>query len=487
VLANLKNLDLEARVSIGQGGGGGSSWLLRLFESNCFDVGIAMQYLHTAKEVGVASYLGNRLFRFPNEEVGLTICPARPESNLLSAVQVDFYIPQLITMYVNNYNRVADALHPYLLARCRDSHFFSLRCYWLLEAYDGVSERTPHAHALMQAILRDFLPFRQSGFSSHRGGREELKPLQAAVALPGSLSLNGHHRSQSDARIDASFLAGEESTGGMHRTAGSSSSLATAGSSQSGRGNHNSMGSRGVGCNAQLSGGDTTVRGFRALNALKLPELTIQTAPLPLSQLEFINSLLQIGLRLRDLSTSKEERSKRLIYELFILNFHLPARVWVPLYTDEQAHLVVRIPFNEGCVLNSKEKAPYCIFVEALTIEEDGGGVEQALREAELPEKMDERFDYGQRKSERPVAEAGGEGTQGSREELTQFDSILMREEQQLDAGDPSPSTIPAVLPKEMSAKELMREMKERMRKRQVGCAHWGGGGDKRCNWWNCR
>lgn len=68
-MLNLKNLDLESRASIGSVGGG-SSWLLRLFESNCFDVGIAMQYLHTAKEIGVASYLGNRLFRFPNEEVG---------------------------------------------------------------------------------------------------------------------------------------------------------------------------------------------------------------------------------------------------------------------------------------------------------------------------------------------------------------------------------------------------------------------------------
>jgi len=144
----------------------------------------------------------------------------------------------------------------------------------------------------------------------------------------------------------------------------------------------------------------------------------------------------------------------------------------------------VRIPFNEGCVLNSKEKAPYCIFVEVLTIdstEEGSVGVEKALREAELPEKMDERFDYEQRKPERPaVGEAGGEkgvvaveeegAKEGSREELTQFDSILMREELS-ESGEPSSaSSIPAVLPKEMSAKELMREMKARLRKRQVGC-----------------
>ena len=34
------------------------SWLLRLFESDVFDASIAMQYLYTAKEPGVLSYLG---------------------------------------------------------------------------------------------------------------------------------------------------------------------------------------------------------------------------------------------------------------------------------------------------------------------------------------------------------------------------------------------------------------------------------------------
>lgn len=73
------------------------SLLLRLFESSMFDITIAMQYLFKSKETGVLSYLGNRLFKFEDETV-------------------DFYIPQLITLYINMPD-VAQALHPYILHR----------------------------------------------------------------------------------------------------------------------------------------------------------------------------------------------------------------------------------------------------------------------------------------------------------------------------------------------------------------------------------
>ena len=110
--------------------------------------------------------------------------------------------------------------------------------------------------------------------------------------------------------------------------------------------------------------------------------------------------------------------------------------MWVPLYADEAndaAHLVLRIPFNEGCLLNSKEKAPYCIFVEALALE----GGEAAIKGVELPEKMDERFEHRRTSQKRTSEEAGcGEGgrevsLKGSKEDLTHFDSILMRREEQ--------------------------------------------------------
>ena len=66
---------------------------------------------------------------------------------------------------------------------------------------------------------------------------------------------------------------------------------------------------------------------------------------------------MNIGNRLKEIPL-KEERSKRLIYELFMLNLNLPARVWLPLYAESTRHLVVRIPHTAGCVLNSKDKVP---------------------------------------------------------------------------------------------------------------------------------
>lgn len=56
-------------------------FLLRLFESKLFDMHMAIGYLFNSKEPGVQSYLANKLFSFPNENV-------------------DFYLPQLATMYI---------------------------------------------------------------------------------------------------------------------------------------------------------------------------------------------------------------------------------------------------------------------------------------------------------------------------------------------------------------------------------------------------
>lgn len=60
-------------------------------------------------------------------------------------------------------------------------------------------------------------------------------------------------------------------------------------------------------------------------------------------------------MRLKEHLT-KEEKSKRLICELFMLNFNLPARLWLPLYADSIPHIILRIPYTDACVLNSKDK-----------------------------------------------------------------------------------------------------------------------------------
>uniref|UniRef100_UPI003AAC322F phosphatidylinositol 4-kinase beta-like n=1 Tax=Centroberyx gerrardi TaxID=166262 RepID=UPI003AAC322F len=73
-----------------------------------------------------------------------------------------------------------------------------------------------------------------------------------------------------------------------------------------------------------------------------------------------------IGKRLATLPT-KEQKTQRLISELSLLNHKLPARVWLPTADDQ--HHVTRIPHTQAVVLNSKDKAPYIIYVEVLECE----------------------------------------------------------------------------------------------------------------------
>ena len=51
-----------------------------------------------------------------------------------------------------------------------------------------------------------------------------------------------------------------------------------------------------------------------------------------------------------------------------MMNLNLPARVWVPIQGAINHH-VVRIPHTQAVVLNSKEKAPYMLYIEVLECE----------------------------------------------------------------------------------------------------------------------
>ena len=75
--------------------GSKQTWLLRLFESKLFDITYAVMYLFNSKETGVQTYIGNRVFSFPEREV-------------------DFYLQQLVNMYIHMHD-IAEALHPYLV------------------------------------------------------------------------------------------------------------------------------------------------------------------------------------------------------------------------------------------------------------------------------------------------------------------------------------------------------------------------------------
>uniref|UniRef100_A0A3B4FB25 Phosphatidylinositol 4-kinase beta n=1 Tax=Pundamilia nyererei TaxID=303518 RepID=A0A3B4FB25_9CICH len=262
------------------------SWLLRLFESKLFDVSMAISYLYKSKEPGVQAYIGNRLFSFLDSEV-------------------DFYLPQLLNMYVHMDTEVGDAIRPYLIHRCSASITFSLLSAWLLGAYSSDMHISTQRHSrgtkLRKLILSDELNPASSMFGPGQG--------QAEVFV--SPSRRTHQRSKSDA----------------------------------------TMASNGPGAGLRRTGSNPKVEAVH-----EEPE---RLRP----QREFIKSLLCIGKRLATLPT-KEQKTQRLISELSLLNHKLPARVWLP--TAEHQHHVCRVPHTQAVVLNSKDKAPYIIYVEVL-------------------------------------------------------------------------------------------------------------------------
>ncbi|XP_012667191.1 phosphatidylinositol 4-kinase beta [Otolemur garnettii] len=253
------------------------SWLLRLFESKLFDISMAMSYLYNSKEPGVQAYIGNRLFCFRNEDV-------------------DFYLPQLLNMYIHMDEDVGDAIKPYIVHRCRQSINFSLQCALLLGAYSSDMHISTQRHSrgtkLRKLILSDELK------PAHR--KRELPSLSPAPDTGLSPSKRTHQRSKSDATASISLSSN------LKRTAS----------------------------NPKVENEDEPVR----------------LAP----EREFIKSLMAIGKRLATLPT-KEQKTQRLISELSLLNHKLPARVWLP--TAGFDHHVVRVPHTQAVVLNSKDKA----------------------------------------------------------------------------------------------------------------------------------
>uniref|UniRef100_A0A7N8Y6N2 Phosphatidylinositol 4-kinase beta n=1 Tax=Mastacembelus armatus TaxID=205130 RepID=A0A7N8Y6N2_9TELE len=267
------------------------SWLLRLFESKLFDVSMAISYLHNSKEPGVQAYIGNRLFSFPHEEV-------------------DFYLPQLLNMYIHMDEDVGDAIKPYVVHRCRQSISFSLQCAWLLGAYSSdmhiSTQRYSRGTKLRKLILSDEL--------KPVGSRTRRDPLTLTPFYHGlSPSKRTHQRSKSDATVSIS-----------------------------------------VSSNLKRTASNPKVESSQ--------DEPVRLAP----QREFIKSLMGIGKRLATLPT-KEQKTQRLISELSLLNHKLPARVWLP--TAAFDHHVVRVPHTQAVVLNSKDKAPYLIYVEVLECE----------------------------------------------------------------------------------------------------------------------
>lgn len=323
------------------GSGKQTSWLLRLFESKMFDMSIAISYLFNSKEPGVQSYLANKMFSFVEQDV-------------------DFYLPQLLNMYIHMHD-VAEAVHPYIVHRCRNSTEFSVKCVWLLSAFSAdvikPTWRTSQGIKLRNMILNEEL---SPHCHKHGHRRNQSHHITSGSMLsPGTntLSPNGkktHTRSRSDA-TEHSDMINSLDLGIYIKPSQSSTTLNTysCGDLATGRAFDN-----GCLCHRSTEGVKNDLTGKEVFCLCGAPRLS--------PQIEFVKALMSIGTRLQQLPT-KELRGSRLMAELAMLNLNLPARVWLP--TVQFNHHVVRIPHTQSVVLNSKEKAPYLIYVEVLECE----------------------------------------------------------------------------------------------------------------------
>lgn len=316
-MINLKELSTEL-ISSSTKNDRGQNSLLRFFESPVFNIHFAIHYLFYSKEPGVLSFIVNKLFSFAD-------------------LEVDLYIPQLILMYIQM-DELTEVLDPYLTYRCRRSADFSLKCLWLLEAYNcnienicsnSSSNKKSHLH-----LIKELNPKRE---------KRNFKGIDA-LKTPSSMKKT-HHRSQSDATGILNHLA----TSKLYHVP----SKLCLGDLNSGRAFDNNCV-----CFESVRGTVNDLLGQQTVCSCGASKL----AP----QKEFLRALIDIGKTLTSLPT-KIEKTSRLRVLLNLINKNLPARVWLPLYS-EVPHHVVRITEEKTAVLNSKDKTPYIIYVEVVEV-----------------------------------------------------------------------------------------------------------------------
>jgi len=342
------------------------SWLLRLFESTMFDSSMAMNYLFNSKESGVLEYIANKLFSFQDSEV-------------------DFYLPQLINMYIMMH-AVAEVIHPYLIARCRNSVDFSLQCAWLLEAYsvdaNMPTKKKTHGTRLRNLILSGELVPKElmrasddwkTSFKGHKFPtiNPSLRPVTSqflttprphefhtqisTVAELPLMTATSKTKTHTRSRSDVSGLQQTVSRATIFPPPPSPSPKLQLGDLTSGRAFDNNCQ-----CLDSLSSAVNDLRGVCTACVCNAPRL----AP----EQEFVKALIGVGKRLGTLP-DRESKTQRLLAELSMLNLNLPARVWLPLYARDFPHYVVRVPPQAASVLNSKDKAPYIIYCEVVAVE----------------------------------------------------------------------------------------------------------------------
>ncbi|CAF3593267.1 unnamed protein product [Rotaria socialis] len=323
--------------------------LLRLFDSTVCTVSIVITYLFSTKEPMVQEFLGRKLFEYPDEEL-------------------DFYLPQLINMYIH-IPSISSVIHTYLTTRCCQSVDFSLQCAWLLDAY--IAEQMKVAKKPNSAVrfLFDIL-------------YEKYKPKICYKPTTINNIGSNHHRldeeenenatNQDDDTKSERALSQDNLMASMNRKRGHQKSRSDVSGIILSRYKHSLPMMNGEPskhrrqprlCLGDLSSGrafDNNCWCFESVNGFRRRECTCN-APKLAPVREFMTALINIGKKLPHVPT-KDKKTQNLISEMKRMNMNLPARVWIPFYRFP--HHVVRIAFTESTVLNSRDRAPYIVYIE---------------------------------------------------------------------------------------------------------------------------
>ncbi|CAF3519833.1 unnamed protein product [Adineta steineri] len=318
--------------------------LLRLFDSTVCTVSMIISYLFSSKEPIVQQFLGKKLFDLPYEEL-------------------DFYLPQLINMYIH-IQSISNVIHDYITSRCSQSVEFSLQCAWLLDAYiaDQMKVAKPNAavRLLFDILYEKYKPkisyipttINNLGNNHHRLDEEEnenvnnqdddMKSERALSQDNLMLQINrkkGHQKSRSDVSERSLPIINGETSKPYRRQARL--------------------------CLGDLNSGrafDNNCICFESVNGFRRRECTCN-APKLAPVREFMTALINIGKKLPHVPT-KEKKTQNLIGEMKRMNMNLPARIWIPFY--KFPHHVVRIAYTESTVLNSRDRAPYIVYIEVV-------------------------------------------------------------------------------------------------------------------------
>lgn len=184
--------------------------LLRLFQSEFFDVHLHMHYLLSMESGGVQDYLVNALYKMGDDDV-------------------DFYLPQLCQLALLRYQK--SSLHHFLKDKASKSMHFALKINWLMTSYaeDKRPEIREAALAMVQNCEEAML---LSGIEAP-GGSE----------AGGAQASQGHHAGLHHARASLPQLANAAGDGtppaaGAVTTGGGVSPAAGAVPSQPGLAGH---------------------------------------------------------------------------------------------------------------------------------------------------------------------------------------------------------------------------------------------------------